>query len=262
VITNYINRIPFGDGKWLFEQDPVFADAAKKQVMRIKKKWRPPEHFYHLAKGGHVSAISHQLDYSWFCKVDLKRFFQQITRNRVTRHLRSIGYPKLDAIDFAKDSTVLYGDIGPRHFALPYGFTQSPILASLVLDGTPLGKEMYDLVAQDFEVGVYVDDILIAHKDKGQIELAWERAIEAATRSNLVVNEKKSSPPATSCEAFNINYEAGLMQITADRMAEFSEEVLMCGKGATATAILEYVRSVNEDQARELKASFPGIYGP
>src|SRR3546814_1088698 len=70
--------------------------------------------------------------------LDLRRFFDQIARTKVHRALKVIGLPHTDAWEMACDSTV---DKRPPHraFSLPFGFVQSPIVASVVLAQSALG---------------------------------------------------------------------------------------------------------------------------
>jgi hypothetical protein len=73
--------------------------------------------------------------------LDISGFFDCITRSKIYRALRSIGIDHREAWDIARGSTV---EKTPRKgdFSLPYGFIQSPALASLALDRSALGCRM------------------------------------------------------------------------------------------------------------------------
>ena len=64
----------------------------------------------------------------------LKDFFYTVRRNRVDRALRACGVRQ--HVHFAKWSTVKDPQ-GGGGYVLPYGFVQSPLLASLVLAESP-----------------------------------------------------------------------------------------------------------------------------
>ena len=138
-MRNYTGRIPLRNDKWAYIQVDELAAGAKEHLRQIRRRWTAPEYFYHLRPGGHVAALRlHQVN-TWYGKVDLSKFFSNVTRNRLTRCLKRVGFSFRDAEEFAVASTVCV-DATSRRFSLPYGFAQSPLLASLALDQSELGN--------------------------------------------------------------------------------------------------------------------------
>src|SRR3546814_19570388 len=90
--------------------------------------------------------------------LDLRRFFDQIARTKVHRALKVTGLPHTDAWEMACDSTV---DKRPPHraFSLPFGFVQSPIVASVVLAQSALGGAIRRLSRDGMPIPVYVDHL-------------------------------------------------------------------------------------------------------
>ena len=50
---------------------------------RVEGLWKAPRNYFHLRDGGHVAAARLHKDQSWIASMDLKRFFEQISRSRV-----------------------------------------------------------------------------------------------------------------------------------------------------------------------------------
>lgn len=255
-MRNYKARIQLAPGKWAFEQHDTFADAARIEIRKIAKKWSAPSYFYHLQKGGHVAAVRSHLNNHYFGKIDLRRFFEQVTRNRVIKRLMGIGFSRIDAQDFAVASTILRPSDHEK-FVLPYGFVQSPLLASLDLDGTALGRQIAVLNGRGYAVSAYVDDIVVSGADEAGTSAALQDLRKAAEDSLLLINEEKSAPVGPSLTAFNIDFRHGHMEITAARLKEFDERIHIYGPSDETLAIYGYVRTVNSDQAAALLAAYP-----
>src|SRR5690606_31651017 len=96
-------------------------------------------------------------------------FFYSIARNRVARALQDVGVTR--ARHYAKWSCVRnpYGD--PR-YVLPYGFVQSPILATLVLNCSAVGSFLRSLPAH-VTVAVYMDDISLSSDSRSDLDSAF-----------------------------------------------------------------------------------------
>ncbi len=182
--------------------------------------------------------------------MDLKRFFEQISRSRVHRSLRRIGLPSDEAFEMACDSVV---DKHPpqRNFSIPFGFVQSPLLASLVLAHSALGTRLARLRHDGLRVSVYVDDLTISSDDEASLTEAVNTLQVAADTSNFEFNDAKTQGPAPEVTSFNISFGSGRMEIIADRMAEF-EVAIRNGSEWAIGGILGYVGAVNELQAEEL----------
>lgn len=119
---------------------PVFKPSARGEAIgydvkeRVERAVAFDPFFYHLREGGHVAALHAHRNHPFFARIDIERFFYGISRNRVGRALADVGIPR--AGFYARWSTVRNPYIDPR-YALPYGFVQSPILATLVLRADP-----------------------------------------------------------------------------------------------------------------------------
>src|ERR1700710_1474341 len=123
------------DGKHIFAPNLLGEAIGRDIKQQVEKAYAFDVFVFHLRNGGHVAALHSHRDHAFFARVDIRRFFYSIARNRVQRALMSIGIPR--ARHYAKWSCVKnpYGD---PSYALPYGFVQSPILASLVLMESPV----------------------------------------------------------------------------------------------------------------------------
>lgn len=108
-MRNYSSRFRLPNGKWAHIQLEDLAEAAERRIAEIRRLWRPPDYFFHLRSGGHISALNQHRHNSWYGKVDLSSFFNNVTRHRITRSLKKIGYSFRDAEEFAVASTVSAG---------------------------------------------------------------------------------------------------------------------------------------------------------
>src|SRR5690606_16172514 len=124
---------------------------------------------YHFKRGGHVGALHAHRKRAIFCRVDIEKFFYGIGRNRVVRALRDIGIDR--AHHYARWSTVKnpYAEPG---YALPYGFAQSPILATLVLMTSSVGEYLRSL-PDDLTKSVYMDDIALSGDSLEAVAVAF-----------------------------------------------------------------------------------------
>ena len=179
-----------------------------------------------------------------------------MTRNRVTKRLKAINYSFRDADEFAVASTVSV-DRAAGRFALPYGFVQSPLLASLDLDQSALGRCLSHIERQGPTLSVYVDDIIVSHDNREQVQRALEKIKSAADISHFPINTAKSIGPVESIRAFNIELLNGDMAVATDRFQLMGDDVAQFGIGPKSDGILNYVDSVNNEQAKELAKKFP-----
>lgn len=260
-MRNFISRIPLGDDKWAFEQAPYFADEAAHQMKKIQKLWNAPEYFFHLKSGGHVAAVQRHLKSHHFAKIDLKRFFEQVSRNRIIRRLCAIGIAHKAASEFAIESTVWRNartSNGTKKFVLPYGFVQSALLASLDLDKSMLGRNIRDLVSKGLVVSVYVDDIVISSESKELVELSLPKIVSAAQMAGFPINQEKSTNVQPQMSAFNIDFGHNRMCVSPERMLKFEEDIMMASDDGRKIAIVAYVRSINPNQALSFYRAFHG----
>lgn len=185
---------------------PVFApsDDGREIGYRLKEAleavFEPDAYFFHLRRdGGHVAALHAHRQNRHFARVDLENFFYGVGRNRVARCLRAFGLAKAD--HFARWSTVK-NPYGNPTYSLPYGFVQSPLLATLVLSQSALGaylRQMSDTVV----VSVYVDDIAISSNNKRKLKRAYRKLRKKAIESGFSINRAKSVAPGRTMSLFN-----------------------------------------------------------
>jgi len=216
----------------------------------IEKIWTAPDCYYHLKAGGHVAAVRHHHEADWLASLDLQRFFDQITRSKVHRALKAIGIPHVEAWEMACDSTV---DKQPprRQFSLPFGFVQSPIIASVVLAKSALGAAIRRLQGEGVEVTVYVDDIVVSSSSKKTIKNAVLTLEEGADVAGFAFNPDKLQTACRRVTNFNIEFGSGTMAVVDDRMAEF-EHAIQTGNEYVIEGIIGYVSTVNILQGIEL----------
>lgn len=242
-----------GTGKWVFVPDEATKEYGRKLKEEIEAHWQPPDYFVHLGTRGHVRALGDHLSNSYFARIDLKSFFGSIGKTRITRNLSELfrNYKKARAA--AVMSTVPVKRPGAENpaFVLPFGFVQSPLLATLCLANSKLGTAL-EVVAKSFTLSVYVDDILISTSDSvASLGEAFEKLKTAAIASKFELNIEKLSPPASRTTVFNINLERLRMRISDERLSKFQAR-LPSADTQVLNGILGYVRSVNPDQAQQL----------
>ncbi len=203
---------------------PVFApsDSGRKVGKDIKKQvedvYNFDGFFYHLMKGGHVSALHVHRQCNYFCKLDIKNFFYSISRNRISACLGLIGIAHRS--QYARWSVVKNPFDNELNYVLPYGFIQSPILATLVMAESPLGTTLRQL-PENVTATVYVDDILLSSNDLDILTDCYTAVRTAITDSNFQINERKSVPPINQISAFNCDMQQGITNVNQDRIDEF-----------------------------------------
>jgi Reverse transcriptase (RNA-dependent DNA polymerase) len=173
--------------------------------------------YFHLRRGGHVAAMHHHRGNHSFARIDISNFFYSISRRRVQSALdrAQIG----DARFYAKWSTVV-SPFGDPRYALPYGFVQSPILASLVVATSDLGRHLLGLPAS-IKVGVYVDDISLSSDDEAKLQQAYETILGVIAADGFAVSQAKLRPPAHMIDIFNCELAHGMASVSDDRVNAF-----------------------------------------
>lgn len=199
-----------------------------------------PDYFYHYRRAGHVGALHRHLECAHFFRIDLKNFFYSIGRNRVSRLLQQYGFSG-SARTYAEWSSVRnpYAD-GP-HYALPIGFRQSPLLASLALWRSAVASAIEDSLHRGVFVSVYFDDLIGSSDDAYQLRVAYDGIVDACAQANLALNPEKLVEPADAIIAFNCHLTYGRAEVTEERIRGFTEE----GRGEIATkSFQEYCERV------------------
>lgn len=249
----WANKFERKPGRWVFEPTAEYRDIGEDIRAATAKVWLPPVYFFHLRAGGHVAAVARHAKHKYFLRCDIEDFFGRVNRTRVTRCLKGFfGYER--AREIANDSTVRHPTDKSR-WVLPYGFVQSPILASLALAKSRLGTALRTLhKSPGITVSVYVDDIIVSTDDLDALEAIKPLLIEAAQRSGFSFASHKIEGPAVSITAFNIDLTYASIAIAADRLTEFAQDLAVAATQHQRDGILGYVKSVNQDQANFLAA--------
>lgn len=247
-LRNYVKKINLGNDKFAYEQTKEAYEAGEEHIKTIERLWTPPKFYFHYQKGGHLAAINGHKRNNCFSKLDLSRFYYQITKNKIIRSLTKIGVPFLTASAIASESTISY----KYKHVLPFGFVQSSIISSLVMNYSELGRVL-KAKPSHLSLSVYVDDILISGLDcQPDIETYTSQIIEAIGKSNFIINEEKTVVSKAEIEIFNINIDVENLEITDSRMAEFMMEMSR-SNAERADAMIRYVRLVNHEQAESLQ---------
>lgn len=218
----------------------------------IESRWGIPNNYYHLRKGGHVAALRMHLCNTSFIHLDIKNFFGSINRSRVTRCVKKyLGYKKSRYI--AMESTVKIKDKGNPTFVLPFGFVQSPLVASLCFFESYLGQYLQRIMNPNLiNVSIYMDDIIISTCDHNlSIKLLSEIKL-AAEKSNFQLNADKEEGPSGHITAFNIDLKHGQMKIRDKRLAEFITAYRISINPFQQMGIKNYIASVNSAQSTKV----------
>jgi len=205
------------NGKHVFAPSELGRRIGKDIKQRVEDAFSFKDFYYHMKEGGHVEALHLHRPNKYFCKVDIENFFYSIARNRVVRALRLIRVPR--ATHYGKWSCVKNPYAGPS-YALPYGFVQSPILATLVLENSEVGRALSRLTS-DVTVAVYVDDISLSSNDLSLLRTRYDELLHAIDAAGFIVNSGKCVAPCSDLTIFNCNLRSGETSVTRDRVAEF-----------------------------------------
>lgn len=247
------NKFQFKPGKWVFVPTVEMAKLGKEIKQAIEDCWEPPRYFYHLRAGGHVRALRAHLGHSTFVRLDIHDFFGSINKNRITRCLKSkFGHVK--AREWANQSTVP-DPAKPKRPMVPFGFIQSPIVASLCLDESALGSYLRTLSKnKKVAVSVYVDDIIVSSEDADALHVVLSGIQKAAERAGFTFSAEKTQGPAPAIKAFNVELTSGSMRIGDDRIQKFVEALKASVSRSQRGGIIGYITSVNADQGIDIAA--------
>jgi hypothetical protein len=184
----------------------------------VRKLYHPEPFIFHLGKdGGHVTALHAHRSNKYFAKVDLSRFFYTVGRNRVKAALKAVGVRKAEY--YARWSCVK-NPYAPPAYALPYGFVQSPLLATLVLSRSGVGDYLRS-IANKITVSIYVDDIALSCNNKKNLDRAYNKLRKVIRKSNFLINDEKSLPRALTIDVFSCRLTRKEALVTDERKAEF-----------------------------------------
>lgn len=250
----WVHRFEIKPGRWVYHP----TDEAKTRGLEIKalvgQSWQPPSYFFHLRAGGHLAALRHHTDGRFFFRADIENFFGCVTRSKVTRSLVNyFGYR--DARSIALDSTVRPTGMQQAH--LPYGFVQSPVLASLALHRSALGSVIHRMAqrTRDLRVSVYMDDIIVSGNCEETLCAALLELLAAGHRSGFPFSTQKVEGPGASVTAFNIRLSQGPLEVIPARLQQFQDAILDSENELEKQGIFRYIESVNPLQAEALSVS-------
>jgi len=237
---------------WVFVPTEETARYGKSVKLSIEKCWFAPDFYYHLRDGGHVKALKSHIGHRFFIHLDIKDFFGSINRSRVTRCLKDF-FEYTIAREIAVASTVRLPESSIRKYILPFGFVQSPIIASICLHKSRLSKCLYNLNKLDgVIVSVYMDDIIISGNDFTSLQKVLDEVKVAAERSGFPLNPEKEEGPSEKITAFNIELSHGLLKITDSRFNDFYDTYKVSDNINQRQGIIGYVSSVNQEQVDDL----------
>lgn len=205
------------NGKHVFSPSELGRRIGEDVKQRVENAYTFDDFYYHLRQGGHVAALHSHRANTHFCKIDIENFFYSVARNRVVRALRSREIHR--ATHYGKWSCVKNPYGGPS-YALPYGFVQSPILATLVLATSEVGRTLHRF-AENLTVSVYVDDISLSSNDLPLLQTRYEELLQAVENANFTVNADECVAPCRDITIFNCSLCNGETMVTPNRVAEF-----------------------------------------
>jgi Reverse transcriptase (RNA-dependent DNA polymerase) len=248
----WISKFQIKEGAWVFvpTEETITRGLLVKKL--IEDCWTVPEHYYHLREGGHVQALREHMKHRFFIHLDIQNFFGQINRSRVTRSLKEY-IPYEQAREITVESTVRLPESSEVQFILPFGFVQSPIIASVCLSKSALGRYLFRLKQKKgFTVSVYMDDILVSGNDPEELNLVMTKIQTASEKSRLPLNAKKQQGPSACVTAFNIQISQGVLKITPSKFQELANTYANSTNEHQRAGILNYVLSVNPSQVTNL----------
>ena len=239
-------------GSWVFVPTENEVSYGADVKAALEARWKPPSFYFHLRDGGHVKALRSHINHKYFLHLDISNFFGCINRSRVTRCLKGMfSYEKTREI--ALRSTVKHPDFLLNKFVLPFGFVQSPIIASMCLAKSRLGKYLAVTNREpNYSVSVYMDDIIVSSDSKSELQLFLDDVIPISDKSRFFLNREKQEGPSSKITAFNIELSNGLLSLTSGRLKEFKEAYKLTENLHVLHGIVGYVESVNKKQSLEL----------
>lgn len=197
-----------------------------------------------------MAALRHHQASTFFLRADIDNFFGRVNRSRVTRCLKT-WFSYTDAREMASESVVKKP--GTETFVLPYGFVQSPALASLALNKSKLGSYLRQLNRRkDLRVSVYVDDLIISANDERVLGTVAEDIVRVADEAFFPLSATKTEGPAREVSAFNIYVSNRSLRISDERLEELCQNYRSTASDHSKAGIRSYVDSVNPAQSSSL----------
>lgn len=235
-------------GSWVYVPTKQVADYGRQVHDELLKRYSCPSYYFHLQSGGHLAALHHHINDHFFAHLDIKNFFGSISRTRITRSLKDILSYQI-ARDVAKKSTVPVSNGQGHSHCLPYGFVQSPLLASICLHRSHFGKVIEKLHQTGYvRISLYMDDLIVSGMNEAITKMAFELLKKSASKSHFELNATKEAKQQPQIECFNISLSHRLLEITHRRLIEFSERYHANDNQFVREGIIGYIKSVNPTQ--------------
>jgi hypothetical protein len=208
-------------GRFIFVPTEECREYGERLLRECRERVELPDYHFHYTPGGHVAALHRHIQNRFFFRIDVRRFFYSIRRNRVAGALRYFGIS--DARDRAKWSCVAnpYSDGG---YVLPIGFVQSPMLASLVVMKSPVADAIEEARNRGAFVSMYFDDFIGSALEIELLREVFARFLNACERAALPINGAKLVEPSPMATAFNCELREGYSAVEAERVARFYSE--------------------------------------
>lgn len=249
-MDKWLHKFEIKEGRWVYIPTQKTLEIGQKIHFYIKQKWNYPLYMYHLRNGGHVAAAKYHINKQYFCLIDISDFFGSTSQSRVTRELGKL-IPYTKARQIAKLSTVRSPYNNELKHVVPYGYPQSPILASLAFHQSFCGKLINTISKSGhISVSIYMDDILLASDDLIQLETAFNSVKDALAKSGYSVNERKTQSPSTMVKVFNLELSRRSLRVSSKRIFEFLQAYVSSKNSAERKGIASYVGSINKSQAK------------
>ena len=250
---HWIHKFEVKPDCWVFVPDEPTILRGREIKKLIESQWQPPYYYAHFKQGGHVAALKRHLKNELFVQADVKQFFNQVNKSKITRSLHSFLKNSDLSRGIASESTVPKPDSDPKKFILPFGFVQSPIIASLCLYKSSLGAFFNSLEGKGYIVSVYMDDIIISTSlplEEANSMLATLK--QKASRSNFELNPDKTIGPVDQITAFNINLSKKHLEISDQKLTDFENRLLNTKNDYVINGILGYIKTVCPKQVVKL----------
>ncbi|WP_210531532.1 reverse transcriptase domain-containing protein [Pantoea ananatis] len=248
--SDWLHKFEIKENRWVFIPSEDTLALGRKIHTYIKSKWKFPLYMFHLRDGGHVAAANYHIENTYFCLIDISDFFGATSQSRITRELNKF-IPYDRAREIAKLSTVKNLNSNGLKKVLPYGYPQSPILASFCFRQSYCGKVIHTLSKSgNISISVYMDDILLSSDDIEKLAHAFNSIKTALKKSGYTVNKAKTQSPSTSVNVFNLVLSKNLLKVSSIRIVEFLQAYISSQNPAEKKGIASYVGSVNKTQAK------------
>ena len=249
-MDRWINRFKLNHSIWVFVPSDDSRQVGRKIKTAIEKNYKSPEFYFHLKNGSHIKALNSHMQHEYFASLDIENFFGNINKSRITRVLK-IFFSYDEAREYANWSVVRNPDENSNESILPFGFVQSPALASLCLDKSKLGRVLRNINNLDVSVSVYMDDIILSSNDKALLYKSLKKVEEASEKSKFPLNKDKKNNPSNKVTVFNIDLSRGKLQINNKRIKEFQSAYEKTGLDEEKKGILNYIKTINPIQEKQ-----------